>query len=216
RFSPVYDEDDTQTVDCKNVVLSIGQAIVWGGLLDGAAVELNRNMTAKADTFTFQTAQPDVFVGGDAFTGPRFAIDAIAMGKEGAISIHRFVQPNSSLTIGRNPRYYVELDKDNIVLESYDTAKRQVPKATRTVDPKGFRDDMKLLTEEQVKIETARCLGCGVCTTKCEFDAIYLKRERPECSTMYKAEDKLKAILPYMIKREFAIKKAKRAAKKDK
>ena len=123
----------------------------------------------------------------------------------------------------------MELDKDNIVVEGYDTAHRQVPKATRTVDPKGFKDDMKLLTEEQVKIETARCLGCGativdqnrcigcgICTTKCEFDAIYLKRERPECSTMYKAEDKLKAILPYMIKREFAIKKAKRAAKKEK
>ena len=151
------------------------------------------------------------------------------MGKEGAISIHRFVQPHSTLTIGRNPRYYVELDKDNIVVEGYDTAKRQIPQATRTVDPKGFKDDMKLLTEEQVKIETARCLGCGativdqnrcigcgICTTKCEFDAIHLTRERPECSTMYKAEDKLKAILPYMIKREFAIKKAKRAAKKDK
>ena len=227
RFSPVYDETDTKTVACGNVILSIGQAIEWGGLLDGAAVELNRNMTAKADTFTFQTAQPDVFVGGDAFTGPRFAIDAIAMGKEGAISIHRFVQPHSSLTIGRNPRYYVELDKDNIVVESYDTAHRQIPKATRAVDPKGFKDDMKLLSEEQVKIETSRCLGCGativdqnrcvgcgVCTTKCEFDAIHLYRERPECSTMYKAEDKLKAILPYMIKREFAIKKANRAKKK--
>ncbi len=226
RFSPKYDEDDTMTVECENVVLSIGQAIRWGGLLEGTAVELNRNMTAQADSFTYQTAQPDVFVGGDAFTGPRFAIDAIAMGKEGAISIHRFVQPNSSLTIGRNPRYYVELDKDNIVLESYDNSQRQIPKATREVDPKGFKDCNKLLTEEQVKIETARCLGCGativdpnrcvgcgVCTTKCEFDAIHLKRERPECSTMYKAEDKLKAILPYTIKREIKIKKANRAKK---
>ena len=226
RFSPVYDEDDTITVECDSVILSIGQAIEWGGLLDGTAVELNRNMTAKADTFTFQTAQPDVFVGGDAFTGPRFAIDAIAMGKEGAISIHRFVQPNSTLTIGRNPRYYVELDKDDIKVEGYDTAHRQIPAPTRKVDAKGFKDDCKLLTEEQVKIETARCLGCGativdqnrcigcgICTTKCEFDAIVIKRERPECSTMYKAEDKLKAIFPYMIKREFAIKKANKAKK---
>ena len=227
RFAPVYDEDDTVTVECDNVILSIGQAIEWGGLLEGTAVELNRNMTAQADTFTFQTGEPDIFVGGDAFTGPRFAIDAIAMGKEGAISIHRYVQPHSTLTIGRNPRYYVELDKDDIKVEGYDTAKRQVPKATKKVDPKGFEDDCKLLTEEQVKTETARCLGCGativdpnrcigcgVCTTKCEFDAIALYRERPECSTMYKAEDKLKAIFPYMIKREFAIKKAKREAKK--
>ena len=223
RFAPVYDEDDTITVECDNVILSIGQAIEWGGLLDGTAVETNRNMTAKADTFTFQTAEPDIFVGGDAFTGPRFAIDAIAMGKEGAISIHRFVQPHSTLTIGRNPRYYVELDKDDIKVEGYDTAHRQVPKATKKVDPKGFKDDCKMLTEEQVKVETSRCLGCGativdenrcvgcgVCTTKCEFEAIGLHRDRPECSTMYRAEDKLKAIFPYMVKREFAIKKAKK------
>ena len=227
RFSPVYDENDTITIECDSVILSIGQAIEWGGLLDGTAVETNRNMTAKADTFTFQTAEPDIFVGGDAFTGPRFAIDAIAMGKEGAISIHRYVQPHSTLTIGRNPRYYVELDKDDIKVEGYDTAHRQTPKATRKVDPKGFKDDCKMLTEEQVKVETARCLGCGativdanrcvgcgVCTTKCEFEAIELHRDRPECSTMYKAEDKLKAILPYAAKREFAIKKANRAAKR--
>lgn len=229
RFAPVYDDNETITVECENVILSIGQSIEWGGLLDGTAVELRGNKTAVADSLTFQTAQADVFVGGDAYTGPRFAIDAIAMGKEGAISIHRFVQPHSSLTQGRNPRYYVELDKDDIVLESYDTAHRQIPSPTRKVDPKGFRDDCALLSEEQVKIETSRCLGCGatvvdqnrcigcgVCTTKCEFDAIYLRRDRPECTTMYKAEDKLKAILPYMIKREFAIKKAARAAKKGK
>ena len=228
RFAPKYDEDVTKIVKADNVILSIGQAINWGSMLDNTKVELNRNNTAVADSFTFQTAEPDIFVGGDALTGPKFAIDAIAMGKEGAISIHRYVQPNSSLTIGRNPRYYVELDKDDIKVEGYDTAKRQIPAATREVDPKGFKDDCKLLSEEQVKIETARCLGCGativdanrcigcgICTTKCKFDAIHLKRERPECSTMYKAEDKLKAILPYTIKREFAIKKAGRAAKKD-
>ena len=228
RFAPKYDEDVTKIVKADNVILSIGQAIDWGNMLDNTKVELNRNNTAVADSFTFQTAEPDIFVGGDALTGPRFAIDAIAMGKEGAISIHRYVQPHSSLTIGRNPRYYVELDKDDIKVEGYDTAKRQIPAATRDVDPKGFKDDCKLFSEEQVKIETARCLGCGativdanrcigcgICTTKCEFDAIHLKRERPECSTMYKAEDKLKAILPYTIKREFAIKKAGRAAKKE-
>ena len=58
-----------------------------------------------------------------------------------------------------------------------------------------------------------KCIGCGVCTTKCGFDAIHLHRERPECSTMVKAEDKMKAILPYMVKREFKIKKAAKKGK---
>lgn len=226
RFSPKYDENDTITVECDSVVLSIGQSIQWGDMLNGTKAELNRNNTISADTKTLQTGEEDIFAGGDALTGPRFAIDAIATDKEAAISIHRYVQPHSSLTIGRNPRYYVELDKDDIVLPSYDNSERQTPQATKKADKLGFRDDNKLLTEEQVKIETSRCLGCGativdknrcigcgICTTKCEFDAIHIKRERPECSKMIKSEDKMKAILPYMIKREFKIKKANRAKK---
>ena len=153
------------------------------------------------------------------YTGPKFAIDAIAAGKEGAVSIHRFVQPNTSLTIGRNRREFIELDKNNIKVEQYDTASRQIPGMDGSIDhKKSFRDARKVFTEEQVKAETARCLscgasvvdpnkciGCGLCTTKCAFDAIHLHRELPECSTMVKTEDKMKAILPYMVKREMKI-----------
>ena len=57
-----------------------------------------------ADAVTYQTAQPDVFVGGDVYTGPKFAIDAIAAGKEGAVSIHRFVQPHSSSDYRTKPQ----------------------------------------------------------------------------------------------------------------
>ena len=45
-----------------------------------------------------------------------------------------------------------------------------------------------LLTQEEAKL----CLSFGVCTTKCEFDAIHLFRERPECTDYQKSEDKLK------------------------
>lgn len=228
RFNPVYDENDTLSIECDNIILSIGQSIEPGNLFDGTSVVFNGNNTVQADALTYQTAQPDVFVGGDVYTGPKFAIDAIAAGKEGAVSIHRFVQPHSSLTIGRNRRQFIQLDKDNIVVESYDNSSRQIP-AAKNKKASPFRDAEKLLTEEQVKIETSRCLGCGativdpnkcigcgLCTTKCEFDAIHLKRERPECSKMYKSEDKMKAILPYTIKREIKIKKAKRASRKNK
>ena len=219
RFSPAYDEKDTVTIPCENVYLSIGQSIVWGDLLQGSRVELGRGQGAVADKLTYQTAEPDIFVGGDVYTGPKFAIDAIAAGKEGAVSIHRFVQPNTSLTIGRNRRQFIELDKGNIRLDSYDTSSRQIPAMDGAIDHKrSFRDARKPLTEERVRTETARCLscgasvvdenkciGCGVCTTKCGFDAIHLYRERPACSTMVKAEDKFKAILPYTLKREVKI-----------
>ncbi len=209
RFAPAYDENDTQTVPCDRVFLSIGQAILWGDLLTGSQVELGRGSGPVADPLTYQTAQPDVFVGGDVYTGPKFAIDAIAAGREGAISIHRFVQPHSSLTIGRNRRDFIALDKENILVEQYDNSSRQIPGTDSAIDrKKSFRDAKLPFTEEQVRRETARCLGCGasvvdpnkcigcgVCTVQCQFDAIKLHRERPECSTMIVSEDKLKHIL---------------------
>lgn len=224
RFAPTYDENDTIALPCDNVVLSIGQCIEWGDLLNGEAVQLGRGQGAVADALTYQTAQPDIFVGGDVCTGPRFAIDAIAAGKQGAISIHRFVQPNTSLTIGRNRRDFHELDKSNLALGEYDRAPRQSAALDAGIDAhRSFRDAHLTLTEDQVKIETARCLGCGasvvdpnkcigcgVCTTKCEFDAIRLHRDLPECSKMVRSEDKFKAILPYMAKREIKIRFAKK------
>ena len=218
RFAPVYDESDTMTLPCERVFMAIGQSIQWGGLLDGETVELGRGRSPVADPVTYQTGAADIFVGGDVYTGPKFAIDAIAAGKEGAVSIHRFVQPNTSLTIGRDPRRFIQLDKQNLDIGDYDTAGRQEPAQPQDGERLSFRDTHGTLTEEQVRRETARCLGCGativdankcigcgLCTTKCEFDAIHLRRERPECSTMVPTEDKFKAILPYMLKRKMKI-----------
>ena len=220
RFSPTYDEADTKTVPCDRVFLSIGQSIQWGSLLEGTKVELGRGNGAKADSLTYQTAEPNIFVGGDVYTGPKFAIDAIAAGCEGAISIHRFVRPHSSLTIGRNRRDFVALDKENIRVDSYDNSSRQIPGRDASIDHKNsFRDARLPFTEEQVKAETARCLGCGasvvdpnkcigcgVCTTKCAFNAIKLHRERPECSTMIVSEKKIPIILGNGAKQALKIK----------
>ncbi|RGT52993.1 FAD-dependent oxidoreductase [Lachnospira eligens] len=219
RFNPQYDENETMTIECSNVIMSVGQAIEWGSLLEGTKVEFWHGNYPVADKVTYQTAEPDIFVGGDVYTGPKFAIDAIAAGKQGAISIHRYVQPHSSLTIGRDHNYYVELDKDDYSVEKYDNTGRQRPAKKSGVDKLSFRSDAGVFTEEQVKKETARCLGCGativdenqcvgcgICTTKCEFDAIHLQRDLPECSTMRRSEDKLKYILPYGAKQAIKIK----------
>ena len=214
RFNPQYDENDTITIECENILLSIGQSIEWGNLLDGTKVELNRNGTAIADPVTYQTGEADIFVGGDVYTGPKFAIDAIAAGREGMVSINRFVHPGNSLTIARNLRHFIELDKDDIEVETFDNAKRQIPGRKAGIATETF-DDLRLtLTEEQVQIEAKRCLGCGattvdlnrcigcgLCTTKCEFDAIHLFRDIPEASTMIRAEDKFAAIGKYAVKR---------------
>lgn len=224
RFSPEYDEEQTVTIPCKHVIFSVGQAIEWGNMLDNLDLKRRPNGGALADKLTYQTSELDIFVGGDVYTGPRFAIDAIAAGREGAISLHRYVHENCTLTIGRNRRDFVELDKNNISVDSYDTSKRQIPaKADEKAQAATFRDLSHSLTEEQVKAETSRCLscgasvvdpnkciGCGVCTTKCVFDAIHLHRELPGASVMRASEDKLKYILPNMVKQSIKVKFAKK------
>lgn len=217
RFAPVYDDSITIEIPAENVIFAIGQAVVWGDLLKGSKVELGRGNYPSADKLTYQTAEPDIFVGGDVFTGPKFAIDAIAQGHEAAESLHRYVQ-HGHMTIGRNRREFAMLDTDNIKVENYDNASRQVAPVDTSLDSKSFEDNHGTLTEEQVKIETSRCLGCGasivdpnkcigcgICTTKCAFDAIRLHRDMPQASTMCVAEKKVGALLPYAVKRGFKI-----------
>ncbi len=229
KFSPVYDESVTITVPSSNVIFAIGQSIEWGELLKGSKVTFWHGNYPVADKLTYQTAEPDIFVGGDVYSGPKFAIDAIASGKEAAVSLHRFVQPGTSLVIGRNRREFIALDKNNLKIDDYDHAGRQEEAIDSSIDQRAsFKDARLTLTEEQVKIETSRCLscgasivdenkciGCGICTTKCEFDAIHLYRDHPEASKMITSEDKFKGILPYALKRGLKIKFGKKT-KEDK
>ncbi len=197
RFSPKYDEEQTCIVPADYVLVSVGQAMSWGDLMEGTPAEFNPNQTMKADALTYQSGQEDVFVGGDCYTGPRFAIDAIAAGKQGAISIHRYVWEGHSLVYGRDRRQYHSLDKKEAILEGYDITPRQTA-GHNFNNEHTFKDTRLTFTEEQVKTETARCLGCGsvvldqnkcvgcgMCTTKCKFDAIKLFKKYDKAGTTY-------------------------------
>ena len=180
-----------ETVKVSSVIAAVGQQVDWG-TLDVGALETTKRGTAIADELTYQTAQPDIFVGGDVYTGPKFAIDAIAAGKEAAISLHRYVHPGQTLTMGRDRRHYIALDKEHALvgMGGFDCEKRQMH-GYNAAKAKTFSDERVTFTEEQVRKETARCLGCGatkvdeylcigcgLCTTKCKFDAIKLKKVR--------------------------------------
>lgn len=230
KFNPKYDENDVMTIEADCILLSVGQSIQWGGLLEGSKAVLRPNGTIEADGFTYQTTQEDIFAGGDAYTGPKFAIDAIAAGKQAAISIHRFVQPGQSLVFGRDRREYKELDRDAAILEGFDNTPRQKPeqiKAAKKAE-ESFRDLRGTFTEEQMKKETERCLGCGAtivdeymcvgcgqCTTKCQFDAIQL--ERVYDGEGVKFLDMKPVVVKQMVKRQgrIAIKKVKNVFTKE-
>ena len=187
-----------ETIELDSVIAAVGQTIDWGALDVGALTTTKRG-TAEADALTYQTAQPDIFVGGDCYTGPKFAIDAIAAGKEAAESLHRYVHPGQTLTAGRDRRVYRALDKEHALLDlgSFDNDRRQIP-GYNAAKAKSFADARVAFTEEQVRRECARCLGCGatkvdsylcigcgLCTTKCKFDAIHLKKVRDWHATSF-------------------------------
>ena len=217
-----YEEEETITIPCENVLEAIGQSALWGDLLQGTKVELNPNGTVKHDPLTFETGEPGIFVGGDIAHGARFAIDAIADGKKACESMHRYVHPGQSQTIARDKREFIELDKEEAIIETFDNAKRQVP-GKKSGNPRGTFADLRLpFTEEQIKTEAARCLGCGatfvdlnrcigcgLCTTRCEFDAIHLSRDIPAASNMVRCEDKLPKVAAYAAAREIKIIKNK-------
>ena len=203
-----------ETIEVDSVIAAVGQAIDWG-TLDVGALVTGKKGNAVANSVTYQTAQNDIFVGGDVYTGPKFAIDAIAAGREGAESLHRFVNDGQSLTVGRNLREFYELNKDELVfgIDSFDRPARQ-PILHDAKKARSFEHDRLTFTEEQVKAEASRCLGCGVsvvdpnrcigcglCTTRCMFDAIHLERDVPAASTMVRCEDKVGPLLKNVAKK---------------
>ena len=186
-----------ETMNVSAVISAVGQEIE----LNGISVDTGAKGTVTVSLPSFQTSEADVFAGGDVVTGPKFAIDAIAAGKEGAISIHRYVHPGQSQVIGRDHRDYKAMNPATagVAIDGFDTAPRQKASGGSAKDAeKTFRDLRGTLTEEQLKIETRRCLdcgtavvdeslcvGCGICTTKCKFDAIRLEKVTDYAGTPY-------------------------------
>lgn len=186
-----------ETMNVSAVISAVGQEIE----LNGISVDTGAKGTVTVSLPSFQTSEADIFAGGDVVTGPKFAIDAIAAGKEGAISIHRYVHPGQSQVIGRDHRDYKAMNPATagVAIDGFDTAPRQKASGGSAKDAeKTFRDLRGTLTEEQLKTETRRCLdcgtavvdeslcvGCGICTTKCKFDAIRLEKVTDYTGTPY-------------------------------
>ena len=186
-----------ETMSVSAVISAVGQEIE----LNGISVDTGAKGTVTVSLPSFQTSEADVFAGGDVVTGPKFAIDAIAAGKEGAISIHRYVHPGQSQVIGRDHRDYKAMNPATagVAIDGFDTAPRQKASGGSAKGAeRPFRDVRGTLTEEQLKTETRRCLdcgtavvdeslcvGCGICTTKCKFDAIRLEKVTDYAGTPY-------------------------------
>lgn len=221
KFAPVFDDSITEEAECSAVFFCIGQKADWGKLLENCHIEVKPNGLAKANSFTYATAEKDIFVGGDVYTGQKFCIDAIAAGKQGAVSLNRAVREGHSLVLGRDRRNYKAIDKDDALIEvgGFDATPRQTP-GKNAENAMSFKDERCTFTPEQVKKETARCLGCGaahvdenicfgcgLCTTRCKFDAIHLKKVTNVWGVTY--EELLKQVAKELFVKEGRIIKRK-------
>lgn len=218
RFNPQFDTNEKKVVPCDYVLLSVGQTYNYGDLFKGEEVKLAPRNTIDVNEITLQSSKEDIFAGGDVASGPRLAIDAIAAGKEAAVSIHRFVQNGQSLLFGRDNHSYKVFDKNNLDdFTDYDGTERQrIAHVDGKVSKTTFKDLRGVLTEEQIAKETARCLGCGAtkvdeylcvgcgaCTLRCKFDAI--KLERVHDVKGYEIEKLPKAVIKKAVMRKAKI-----------
>jgi heterodisulfide reductase subunit A-like polyferredoxin len=143
------------------VIPAIGQESDWACLTPECACQLSRWGTMTVDDLTLQSHDADIFAGGDAVLGPQTVIQAIAHGKQAAISIDRFLQ-GQDLKEGREKVWKAVED---VPTGGYDRIPReQMPRLAPHVRLNTFDEVQLGFTEEQVRKEAERCLSCGVCS----------------------------------------------------
>jgi NADPH-dependent glutamate synthase beta subunit-like oxidoreductase len=158
------------TIDVDAVITALGQEADWACLTPECACTLTRWKTMKVDPLTLQSEDPDIFAGGDAVRGPRTVIEAIADGKQAALSIERYLQ-GQDLRLGRDMELKVITRP---LKEKYDPAARtRMPRLMPEERITTFHEVQTGLTEEKSTQEARRCISCGSCCIQaCPYDAI--------------------------------------------
>lgn len=161
RRSPEVVPGSEFVIEVDAVIPAIGQESDWACLTAECTCQLSDWGTMRVDPLTLQSHDADIFAGGDAVTGPKTVIEAIAAGKQAAISIDRFLQ-GKDLREGREKQWEAVQD---VRMEGYDRIPRErmprmVPEARRA----SFKEVQLGFTEEQVRREAERCLSSGVCS----------------------------------------------------
>jgi NADPH-dependent glutamate synthase beta subunit-like oxidoreductase len=169
RRSPVPVPGSEFTIKVDAVITALGQEADWACLTPECACTLTQWGTMNVDPLTLQSDDPDIFAGGDAVRGPQTVIEAIADGKQAAISIDRYIG-GQDLRLDRD----IELKAiTNPQKEKYDPSPRaQMPRLKPQERVKNFNEVQKGFTEEMVVQEARRCISCGSCCIQaCPYDA---------------------------------------------
>ena len=157
------------------VITALGQESDWCCLTQECACTLTEWGTMNVDPLTLQSHDPDIFAGGDAVRGPRSVIEAIADGRQAAISMTRYLG-GQILRLGRDTKLNAITEPQK---EKYDSTPRaQMPSLDPQKRMKNFSEVQKGFTKKLTVQEAKRCISCGTCCVQaCPYDVMQFNQE---------------------------------------
>ncbi len=162
RRRPIPIQGSDFSVEVDTVIPAIGQTPDLS-FLKGMEMGVNPQGTIKVDPTTLQTSREGIFAGGDAVTGPWIAIEAVAAGKEAAISIDRYLR-GQNLSEGREKPKLEKARFEEIYADQPKAPRVRMEMLSIEERQKTFSEVKKGFTEEEAKREALRCLNCGLCS----------------------------------------------------
>jgi NADPH-dependent glutamate synthase beta subunit-like oxidoreductase len=159
RRKPIPIEGSEFTVQADVVVVAIGQRSELSFLGNGHGIDVSKRNTIEADPVTAATNIPGIFAGGDVASGPRIVVEAVAFGKQAAISIDRYLK-GEDIKTGRGEAWKgMTFEPDHTERTDRQSMSR-LPVAERDGS---FREVDLGFNEEQASREANRCLRlCGM------------------------------------------------------
>jgi len=163
------------TIDVDSAISALGQEADWSCLTDECACTLSDWGTMNVDPLTLQSDDPDIFAGGDAVRGPQSIIEAIADGKQAAISIDRFIK-GRDLKLGRETELKTITNPQKEVYNKINPV--QMPRLAAQKRVTNFDEVQLGLTKEMVMQEAKRCINCGSCCVQaCPYGVMQFNQD---------------------------------------
>ncbi|RPJ60719.1 MAG: 4Fe-4S dicluster domain-containing protein [Acidobacteria bacterium] len=163
RFNPVYDSEIQERLEADSVILAVGQQADLSFLKPADGVQLTPRGTILIDPKTLATTAPGVFAGGDVAFGPRNLIDAVANGKQAALSIDDYLRekppgPAVQLNVEKIPTRAYRMAPD------YEKMPRQAPPSVSLDRRTGISEVESGYAEAEARRQAERCLYCHIQT----------------------------------------------------
>jgi heterodisulfide reductase subunit A-like polyferredoxin len=147
-------------IEVDGVITAISQQPEIDLLNLPSVIQVSRYGTLTVNPLTMQSNLPWIFAGGDAVSGPKTVIEAVAAGKEAAVSIDRYLKGEDPAA-GREKIFDVARPEISEVGKTRRFSPRRADPDIRRIH---FEEVVPVMTEEEARKEADRCLACGICS----------------------------------------------------